>query len=137
MHSIAPETRRHCLQYLSQICGRRALLPKSLAIPLCYNQGDPPLYRGGFGDVYKGKYRGMNVAAKVLRVYSTSDFEKIAKVGHPWLVVYDNEPTIFCAAVLQRSCDMEIPSSSKRDAAVGRNNDREEFCDGIGVDDEW
>ena len=66
---------------LCWVCGRHALLPESLRIPLCYDRSDTPLYCGGFGDVWKGKHEGRHVAVKVLRVYSTSDFVKITSVG--------------------------------------------------------
>ena len=66
---------------LCWVCGRHALLPKSLQIPLCYDRSVAPLYRGGFSDVWKGKHKGRHVAVKVLRVYSTGDFVKITSVG--------------------------------------------------------
>ena len=73
--------RGKCLTALCRICGRRALLPRSLQIPICYNQTDTPLYRGGFADVWKGKHEDRCVAVKVLRVYSTSDIGKITNVS--------------------------------------------------------
>jgi hypothetical protein len=36
--------------------------------------------RGGYADVWKGEYQGRPVAAKVIRVYSTTDWNKIRKV---------------------------------------------------------
>jgi hypothetical protein len=78
---LAPQLRRTCLGVLRKICGRQALFPRSVQIPLCYNREDNPLYRGGYADVWKGEYNGCDVAVKVLRVYSTSDFGKIASVG--------------------------------------------------------
>ena len=75
------QLRRKCLGGLCWICGRHALLPKSLRIPFCYNQIDTPLYCGGFGDVWKGEHQGCHVAVKVLRVYSTSDFGKVTSVS--------------------------------------------------------
>lgn len=66
---------------LCWICSRHALLPKSLHIPFCYDRLDTPLYCGGFADVWKGEHQGRHVAVKVLRVYSTSDFGKVASVG--------------------------------------------------------
>ena len=66
---------------LRRICGSQGLFPKSLQIPLCYERSDAPSYRGGYADVWKGDYQGLHVAVKVLRVYSTSDFDKIKKVG--------------------------------------------------------
>ena len=106
-------------------------------IPLCYNQTDPPLYRGGHADVWKGKHNGLEVAAKVLRVYLTSNLEGIRKVGHPRLVVCIDELTMSCAGVLQGGCDVEIPSSSERAATVRRDSDRDPARDGIRVDEKW
>ena len=52
-----------------------------MQIPLCYNRSDPPLYHGGFAEVRKGEHQGREVAVKVLKVYQTSDFDKITRVG--------------------------------------------------------
>jgi len=77
---LPPWLRRKCLSALCRVCGHRALLPKSLQIPLCYNRLEVPQYRGGYADVWMGYYQGRRVAAKVLRVYSTSDFNKVRRV---------------------------------------------------------
>jgi len=79
--NLQPRLRKKCLSALCKICGRQALLPRSLRIPLCYDRSDTPLYRGGFADVWKGEHQGRQVAVKVLRVYSTSDFYKVTSVG--------------------------------------------------------
>ena len=63
------------------MCDGPALLPRSLQIPLCYNWLEVPWYRGWYADVWMGNYQGLRVAAKALRVYSTSDFDKIRRVG--------------------------------------------------------
>jgi len=42
---------------------------------------------GGFADVWKGQHDGKEVAVKILRVYLTSDFEQIRKVGRSLLSV--------------------------------------------------
>ena len=73
--------RKKCLSVLCKICGRQALLPKSLQIPLCYDRSKNPLYRGGYADVWMGEYQGHEVAVKVLRVYSASNLDKIISVG--------------------------------------------------------
>ena len=39
---------------------------------------------GGYADVWKGKYQDHNVAVKVLRVHSMSDFEKVKRVGYKY-----------------------------------------------------
>ena len=100
---------------------------------------DDPLFPGGFGDVWKGKYKGQEVAAKVLRTYITSDFEKIRKVGGAQLVMFPNELTVSHTAVLRRGHYMEDTSSPERTATVRRDDDRESISprDGIGVDGEW
>ena len=60
------------------------MLPGSLQIELCYNPADIPYCCGGFADVWKGKHRGLDVAAKVLRICATYDLEKITRVSHQW-----------------------------------------------------
>jgi hypothetical protein len=78
---LEPQLRKRCLNTLCKICGRQALLPRSVQIPLCYDRSHTPLYRGGFADVWKGSYEGREVAVKVLVVYLTSDLDKITRVG--------------------------------------------------------
>jgi hypothetical protein len=89
-----------CLHFLYDICGRDALLPRSLAIPLCYNPTENPLDQGGFANIWKGQYHDQEVAAKVLRVYAANDVQKIRKVGCPRLVVRINELTVCRTEVL-------------------------------------
>ena len=127
-----------CLSVLCRICGRWALLPRSLRIPICYNRFETPLYRGGFADVWKGEYRGRHVAVKVLRVYSTSDFVKIASVGSrglaeivPWMA------DAGCVEVLQGGRDMGVSPPSKCAVTSGNYNERRPVRDGFGLDGEW
>ncbi|KAF9644327.1 kinase-like protein [Thelephora ganbajun] len=79
LDSLEPEIRRRCLASLYRICGRQALVPRSLVLPLCYNPKENPLYQGEFTDVWKGKYRGREVAARVLRMSSIDDPERIRR----------------------------------------------------------
>ena len=75
--------RNECLRVLCRICGRQALLPRSLLqTPRCYDLSDGPFYRGGFADVWMGEYEGRKVAVKVPRTYSAKDFGRIARVGN-------------------------------------------------------
>jgi len=71
--------RRRCLRYLYKTCGRQALLPRQLSIPLCYDPNGIPFCSGGFADVWEGQHDGQEVAAKVLRVYPGSDLERVKK----------------------------------------------------------
>jgi len=72
--------RKRCLRSLYKICGRQALLPKSLPIPLPYDPTETPQCYGGFADVWKGQHNGLVVAAKALRVYHANDLDRIKKV---------------------------------------------------------
>lgn len=81
LDSLEPQIRRKCLSYLRRICGRQALLPRSLMIPPCFDAMENPLCSGRFADTWKGQYQGQEVAAKVLRAYSRGDFEWIRRVS--------------------------------------------------------
>jgi len=74
-------TRKKFLKALYKKCGCHSILPKTMHIPVCYNRMTFPLFKGGFGDVWKGGYSNREVAVKVLRVHSDSDLQKIIGVG--------------------------------------------------------
>ena len=113
----------------------KVILPKSLAIPLCYDPTEYPLCHGGFADVWKGQYNGRDVAAKVLRIYLTSDFDRIRRVSSSQILrVY--ELTVSHVEILQGGNDVGRTSPPKRVAVVGGDNERESVCDGIGMDGE-
>ena len=80
VNDLPKKIRMRCLRASYRVCGRRALLPKSLQIPLPYNPSELSARSGGFGDVWKGKHRGQDVAAKAVRVGSPNDLERIRKV---------------------------------------------------------
>ena len=97
-----------------------------------------PQYSGGFAEVWKGEYKGREVAAKALRAYITSDFKQIRKVGGVSLIMFSSELTVSHAAVLQGGHDVEDASSPERVATVRRDDVRGSGSvrDGIGVDEE-
>jgi len=66
---------------LYKACGYHALLPRALEIPVCYDRTGSALYWGGYADVWKGQHCDRDVAVKVLRTYSNSDFQKIVGVS--------------------------------------------------------
>jgi len=77
------------------------VLPKSFPIPLPYDPTETPQCYGGFADVWKGRHNGLVVAAKALRVYTTSDLDRIRKVCFPDLDVFVTERV---ASAYQRFC---------------------------------
>ena len=138
LDSLPPETRRECLRSSFEICGREALLPKSLPIPLCYNPLDTPQTHGGLADVWKGEHKGQEVAAKVLRVYKTSYLKRIRRVRGVSLIMFSSELTVSHTVVLQGGRDTEDASSPERVATVRRDDIRGSASvrDGIRVDEE-
>jgi len=71
---------------LYRTCGTHGLLPKSFVVPVRYDMTGEAVCRGGCADIWKGEYRGQDVAVKVMRTYSNSDLPKIVGVGHhPYL----------------------------------------------------
>ena len=74
--------RKKALSALCKICGRQALLPRSLQIPHCYDRSEDALYSGGYSDVWMGEHQDRKVAVKVLRIYTTSNLDKIVSVSH-------------------------------------------------------
>ena len=89
-----------------KICGRQALVPRSLEIPLCYNPNEKQACYGGFANMWQGQYCGKKVAAKVLRLRPTDDPEWTRRVGCLWYSL-----DLLCALItnhiLQNFC-MEV-----------------------------
>ena len=111
-----------CLRSSYEICGRESLLPTSLQIPLCYNPTDTPQTHGGLADVWKGEYKGQEVAAKALKIYITSDLKRIRKVGGVSFVMFPSELTVSHAGFLQGGHDVEDASSPKRVTTLRRDD---------------
>jgi hypothetical protein len=137
LDNLKPQIRRRCLRFLYDICGRDALLPRSLTLPFSYDTTEHPLTHGGFADVWKGQYQGREVAVKVLKVYEIDDLDETRKVSCPRLVVCINKPTVSDTEVLRGGCGMEGPPSSQRVTAIRRDDDRESVRDGIRLDGKW
>jgi len=79
--NLASHIQKKCMKMLYKACARHALFPTTLRIELCDNPDGVVLYRGGYGDVSKREYQGREVAVKRLRIYATSDLQKIIRVG--------------------------------------------------------
>ena len=90
---------------------------------------------GAFADVWKGRHRGQEVAAKVLKVYKKDDLERVRRVGGSCrsrrVIPINNRLRLI--EVLQEGCGMEDPPTPKRAAPVRCNDIRESVRDGIRV----
>lgn len=80
LNVLPPQIYVRCLRTLYRICGHQTLLPESLQIPLSYDITGIPQSSGAFGDIWRGRHLGQEVAAKTLKVFLVSDFEKIRKM---------------------------------------------------------
>ena len=88
-----------------------------------------------------GEHQGRKVAVKVLKVYLTSDFNKITSVSH--------HPRVAKSAyrraddrrdrvdILQGSCNVEEPSPSECAPALGSDDGGKALCNGFGMDGQW
>ena len=81
MPDLSLSVRVKCLRRVYRTCGRHGLLPKALKVPICYDRTGYPSYSGGNADVWKGEYRGRDVAVKVIRTYSSDNLKKILGVS--------------------------------------------------------
>ena len=66
---------------LYKTCAARSLLPGSLQINVRYDLLGAPRCRGGFADVWKASYGDREVAVKVLRISTDSDFQMATRVS--------------------------------------------------------
>lgn len=66
------------------MCGHYALLPRPFNVPASYDRTSDALYMGGYSDVWKGEYRGREVAIKVIRTYSKCELRRTINVSS-WL----------------------------------------------------
>ena len=69
------------MKSLYRTCALHSLLPESLQIKVQYDPTTFPHSRGGFADVWRGKWRDREVAVKVLRTDSKRDIQNIVRVS--------------------------------------------------------
>lgn len=98
---------------------------------------EAPLDGGGSADIWKSEYDSKIVAAKVLRIYSTSGCEAARKVSYLLHAIPVNKLTVSNTAVLQGGHDLEVPPSPKRAAVDRCDDDGGTIRDGLKVDGKW
>ena len=82
MPNLSLSTRVKCLRRLYRACGTHGILPKTLEIPVRFDNTVDPLYSGGYADVWKGEHCGRDVAVKVIRTSSRKSLKKIIGVSY-------------------------------------------------------
>jgi len=88
----APDvTRSHAFKLLRRLAGASRQVPKSYLVGTFhrYKVERPIIASGGFADVRKGKFKGMDVAVKTIRISQGTDLVAIHEVhkviGYPTL----------------------------------------------------
>jgi hypothetical protein len=74
--------RKKALHVLCRLCGLSQLLPTECALGHELVETGIKIGRGGFADVRRGTYRGMQVAIKQLHVHEKDEFTEIYKVSY-------------------------------------------------------
>jgi hypothetical protein len=68
---------------MHKLCGTNGTLPTSHILTEDLKViGDNAYKSGGFGDVWRGRFKDRSVAIKVLKTYATDDLVKVKKVGY-------------------------------------------------------
>ena len=76
---IDPEYRPRHVKTLVELCKNSGLYPDCLILKGIEFEGDP-VVGGGFGDVYKGRLRGQDIAIKVPKTFRQTDVDKLHRV---------------------------------------------------------
>ena len=76
---ISPEYEHRHMAALIKLSKASGLVPECLVLKGIELDSEP-IAGGGFGDVYKGRSRGQEMALKFLKVYQNSDIQKLIKV---------------------------------------------------------
>ena len=86
---LSPLTQKKSLRLLYRTCGHHTLLPSALIVSAHYDRAHNPPCKGGYADVWRGEYRGQDVAVKVLRTYKNRELRRMIKVGRLYPIQLD------------------------------------------------
>ena len=138
---VSLKDRPGILNRLGKTCYAERSLPTSMIVAFSsLRTNRTPEACGGFGDVYRGEYRGRPAAVKRLRFYTSENREAFLQVCIPLCTVH-KEPALNLppVGVLPGSRRVETSTTSKHstigccDIGPARN----EFCTGFEVDGQW
>jgi len=132
---VSDQERIELINKLGKVCSRQRLLPKSMHIPDCSNKSSEVECYGGNADVSTSVYKGQKVAVKVLRVYTSDNFDMILSVSVQSVHVTPGLNETF-TEILPGGGDMEAPQTSKHPPTPRCDLRRISICYGLGVDGE-
>ena len=134
---LSPQTGENCLKLLYRMCGRLALLPTTMIIPVSLERIGGASYRGGFADVWKEEHCGRDIAVKIIRTYSDSDLQRVIGVSY-WFSSIPHACALIAphAEVLQGGRRVENPSASERPATDRSDDVGDSVRDDIRLDGE-
>jgi hypothetical protein len=110
---LGDEFYRHALYLLVKLAANSNILPTSLFVHgVDIGSIRDPIYGGGFADIYQGRFEGIDVAVKKLRLNDGTDRAKIHSVSASYVIAINTPqlPTVF----LPGSSCMETTQSSQR-----------------------
>ena len=131
---MSDRERLKLLNRLCKTCSRHRVIPTSMHIPDC-SEGSVEVESGGFADISRGTYQGLQVAIKVVRTYVTSDLDTIRSVSIlPAHYTRLDKPV---AEVLPRGGRLEAPPASQHLTTAWGDVERIQVCSRFRVDGEW
>lgn len=77
---LDPNAKRRLIGALIKLSRASGLYPDCMILKGIELTGGDAVAGGAYGDVWKGKMRGEQLAVKVLKVFQKSDMEKLLKV---------------------------------------------------------
>jgi len=132
---ISRRERPKFLNQLCKMCDLQRSLPSSMVIPSIDDISVAPACGGGFADVFQGKYRGRQVAIKVMRVYVSGDRGLDRSVGVSFNALH-GKPALTAppTEVLQRGHRLEAPAAHECSAITRRDAGTKQVCICVGMD---
>lgn len=99
---------------LIKLARKTSLYPECMVLKGVKLTGVSAVDGGSYGDVWKAKFEGKDMAVKVLKVYQKSDIDKLLRVSATHLSIDRVLPiAILNSGVLLRSCHLETAAASK------------------------
>ena len=111
--SITPRLRRQYMIVLRKLCSKCKILPVSHILDQELTKtNELPYANGGFADVYRGLYKGNQVAIKSLRISSQDDPEKVKMVKIAAIIRRYFADSTYFVACFSATVKRQLPGSN-------------------------